>query len=499
MDENYASTTSSFESFESFIKTDELKLTSKAKLCEEERLKRRREKNKLHARNTRDRKKQQIDELELRIEELIDEKLKFQMNDSKSSIASILISLGNGSSKSNDEDSQNDMMKKSAQNTANCTLEKLRQYVSNLLMDSDDLDFDHDLLQKDRSSCTTAELALIRRERNRMHAKKTRLRKKKIQEEMELIIARLEKEIVQMKTKQNQRLANNSLTINRNFESCQSANLYSSLVSDQVYPEESLPLYSPAPDSSRLTAPAFPILPISAIPSTYIANNDDTNYYFHPNSILNINYDNLLLQASRPTRTSALLSAPITATAVVATSTAALATATMINEMNTNIGSFHQPMKMVLSNSNSADMIQTETDNNSINFYSDFAQWRKRKMCVPYEEDLTILKKYPMTSNENSFGYTAAQYFPFYALPPQSYPLSSQTLTLQQNLQAQYCSSSLAMLASNLPINPLYQTTYQSFNNVNYLNDITSISTGSQPEVAGTIVEKGLNEEILKA
>jgi hypothetical protein len=40
---------------------------------------------------------------------------------------------------------------------------------------------------KDRSSCTAEELDLLRRERNRMHAKKTRLRKKKMFTEMEQV------------------------------------------------------------------------------------------------------------------------------------------------------------------------------------------------------------------------------------------------------------------------------------------------------------------------
>ena len=50
----------------------------------------------------------------------------------------------------------------------------------------DDIDdVDRTILQKDRSSCTAQELEIIRRERNRIHAKKTRLRKKKILNQME--------------------------------------------------------------------------------------------------------------------------------------------------------------------------------------------------------------------------------------------------------------------------------------------------------------------------
>ena len=59
--------------------------------------------------------------------------------------------------------------------------------VSALLGDNDYLDVDHELLMKDKSTCSTLELEMIRRERNRMHAKKTRLRKKKMIQEMEAV------------------------------------------------------------------------------------------------------------------------------------------------------------------------------------------------------------------------------------------------------------------------------------------------------------------------
>lgn len=53
---------------------------------------------------------------------------------------------------------------------------------------------DYTLLGKERSSCTPAELDQIRRERNRMHAKRTRDRKRIFMEEMENMIKRLEDE-----------------------------------------------------------------------------------------------------------------------------------------------------------------------------------------------------------------------------------------------------------------------------------------------------------------
>ena len=69
------------------------------------------------------------------------------------------------------------------------SIEKLKMQVSALLGDEDCKDImDADpLLMKDKSTCSTSELEMIRRERNRMHAKKTRLRKKKMIHEMETV------------------------------------------------------------------------------------------------------------------------------------------------------------------------------------------------------------------------------------------------------------------------------------------------------------------------
>jgi len=55
-------------------------------------------------------------------------------------------------------------------------------------------DINYELLKKDRSKCTPAELDQIRRERNRMHAKRTRDRKRLFMEEMETLIKTLEED-----------------------------------------------------------------------------------------------------------------------------------------------------------------------------------------------------------------------------------------------------------------------------------------------------------------
>jgi hypothetical protein len=53
---------------------------------------------------------------------------------------------------------------------------------------------DYQLLGKDQSACSPAELDKIRRERNRMHAKRTRDRKRIFMEEMEAMIRQLEED-----------------------------------------------------------------------------------------------------------------------------------------------------------------------------------------------------------------------------------------------------------------------------------------------------------------
>lgn len=74
-----------------------------------------------------------------------------------------------------------------ARSYTDSTIEKIRQEVANILSGDDSLDMDTELLHKDKSSCTSGELDMIRRERNRMHAKRTRLRKKKMLHELEAV------------------------------------------------------------------------------------------------------------------------------------------------------------------------------------------------------------------------------------------------------------------------------------------------------------------------
>jgi Basic region leucine zipper len=60
--------------------------------------------------------------------------------------------------------------------------------------DNNNNNIDYELLGRDRSQCSPAELDLIRRERNRMHAKRTRDRKRVFTEQLAVMCRRLEDE-----------------------------------------------------------------------------------------------------------------------------------------------------------------------------------------------------------------------------------------------------------------------------------------------------------------
>jgi hypothetical protein len=129
--------------------------------------------------------------------------MKLKNKDADTSVATILMSLAgvNSLDALNKEDEEDPLKLEESPPSLNVsqyariytdkTIEKLRQEVSNILADNEDFDIDQELLHRDKSSCTSNELDLIRRERNRMHAKRTRLRKKKMLQEMETVIYEL--------------------------------------------------------------------------------------------------------------------------------------------------------------------------------------------------------------------------------------------------------------------------------------------------------------------
>lgn len=113
---------------------------------------------------------------------------------SEKSVANILISLTGIATNPNatnsisiNREQKNDNNFLSAREETSKTIEHLRHQVAAMLSGDEELEINKALLYRDKSECTASELEMIRRERNRMHAKKTRLRKKKMLHEMEAV------------------------------------------------------------------------------------------------------------------------------------------------------------------------------------------------------------------------------------------------------------------------------------------------------------------------
>lgn len=112
---------------------------------------------------------------------------------SDKSVANILISMHSGSVISKDDMDSEDLSSKSyASDQSLFNLFMKSDMNSNCDEDNDDDSVSDDLSNlndtisyKDRSNCTPQELEANRRERNRIHAKKTRLRKKRVFKQME--------------------------------------------------------------------------------------------------------------------------------------------------------------------------------------------------------------------------------------------------------------------------------------------------------------------------
>jgi len=177
----------------------------------------------MHARKTRQRKKEHMSNLQQRAEELKREQIRLRQLINEQNTATILLVLF-GKQKSNDsgdnaskqistiDSSDNVFVSESGNNQVENLLRRpvneipdssqvpelpALVYNSNSMPASASLPndgIDYQLLSKDRSKCTPEELDRIRKERNRMHAKRTRDRKRLFMEEMEAIIKTLEEE-----------------------------------------------------------------------------------------------------------------------------------------------------------------------------------------------------------------------------------------------------------------------------------------------------------------
>ncbi|KAL7539445.1 hypothetical protein ACHAXR_009297 [Thalassiosira sp. AJA248-18] len=195
---------------------------SEKKPSSTERLKR---SNRMHARKTRQRKKEHMQKLQNRADALKLEQTRLKQAINEKNTASILVGLFQSEGDSAESTAGNTtidpkvevLMKRSTEDIPDAS--KIPELPALILpgqhngkrksMDEEgDIEpestsmpddpqedgIDYALLGKDRSACTPAELDQIRRERNRMHAKRTRDRKRIFMEEMEVMIKQLEDE-----------------------------------------------------------------------------------------------------------------------------------------------------------------------------------------------------------------------------------------------------------------------------------------------------------------
>jgi Basic region leucine zipper len=176
-----------------------------------------RERNRIHARRTRQRKKHQMEILRERADVLKDEQIRLKQAINDKNTANILLGLFSqdltSESSGAEDDAQVDALMRRPSDQipdSTCIGELPRlilpgQHTSSRMAEArdkiptDDVDIaeggiDFDLLGKDRSKCTAEELDQIRRERNRMHAKRTRDRKRLFLEEMSEVCRQLEEE-----------------------------------------------------------------------------------------------------------------------------------------------------------------------------------------------------------------------------------------------------------------------------------------------------------------
>jgi len=168
-----------------------------------ERIQRSRERNRIHARKTRQRKKEQLQSLQSKAEQLKGEQITLKLSINEKNTANILCCLFSNNqglqSSSTDDPRVEALLTRPEEEIPDPSklpalqpliLPSGAQHSKRNGSDASGIDqlpndgIDYELLGKDRSKCTPAELDQIRRERNRMHAKRTRDRKRLFMEEM---------------------------------------------------------------------------------------------------------------------------------------------------------------------------------------------------------------------------------------------------------------------------------------------------------------------------
>jgi len=218
-----------------------MSLLGAIKMLDDDRRVASRERNKMHARKTRQRKKEHMNQLENRVQSLKQRQMSLKLLIKEKNTANILLGMFsrpalkgstggfNGSNSNSNATGQNtSSMSASTPAQIDPKLDELLKRDTADIPDSSKIPdlpalilpghhnkrrklesgsactnvkqeypndgIDYELLGKDRTSCTPEELDKIRKERNRMHAKRTRDRKRIFMEEMQKIIKQLETE-----------------------------------------------------------------------------------------------------------------------------------------------------------------------------------------------------------------------------------------------------------------------------------------------------------------
>lgn len=168
-----------------------------------------RERNRIHARKTRQRKKEQMQNLQSRADELKGDQLRLRQIINEKNTANILLGLFKSAEEEQDTEDPRveQLLRRPIQDIPDASQvpelpalilpgqhasKKIKTAMNGNELPSDGIDYD--LLGKDRSKCTPEELDRIRRERNRMHAKRTRDRKRLFTEQMSEICRQLGEE-----------------------------------------------------------------------------------------------------------------------------------------------------------------------------------------------------------------------------------------------------------------------------------------------------------------
>jgi len=162
----------------------------------------------MHARKTRQRKKEQMKTLENQVDVLKSKQVDLKRRIEEKNTANILVELhfkcGEESTSMNPR--VEELLTRNTEDIPDSTkvpeLPALilpgqhsnRRGHMKVVVDYPDDGINYELLAKDRATCSQEELDRIRRERNRMHAKRTRDRKRIFVEEMDSIIKQLDSE-----------------------------------------------------------------------------------------------------------------------------------------------------------------------------------------------------------------------------------------------------------------------------------------------------------------